>query len=114
MIPAFAPRTLRGDALDAALHLGCGAAGEGEQHHPARIGAADDQMRDAMGERVGLARARAGDDEKRRRFIEGVAAVFDRAALFGVKTRQIAPDPRSIFCGPTCCCIRCLPQLPSV
>ena len=53
------------DALDPAHHLGGGAARECQQQDAARIGAVDDQMRDPMGERVGLARAGAGDDQER-------------------------------------------------
>ena len=54
------------DALDAPRHFGRGAAREGHQQDAARIGAVDDQMRDAVRQRVGLARARAGDDQQRR------------------------------------------------
>ena len=43
-----------------------GAPRERHQQDAARIGAVDDEMRDAMRERVGLARARAGDDQQRR------------------------------------------------
>ena len=50
---------VRGDALDAARHLGGGAAREGQQQDAARIGAVDDQMRDAVRQRVGLAGAGA-------------------------------------------------------
>ena len=58
------------NALDPALHLGGGAPREGEQHHAARIDPADDQMGDAIGQRVGLSRACARDDEQRRSLIE--------------------------------------------
>jgi len=44
---------------------------------------------DAVGERVGLAGTRTRDDEKRRSFIELVAAVFDGAALLGVERGEV-------------------------
>ena len=53
------------DPLDPAGHLLGGAAREGEQQDAPRVGAAQDQMGDAMRERVGLARAGAGDDQER-------------------------------------------------
>jgi hypothetical protein len=54
------------DAADAALHLERGAAREREQQQPIRIGAGEDEARDARGERQRLARTGAGDDEERR------------------------------------------------
>jgi hypothetical protein len=53
------------DALRAARHLLRRAAREGEQQDALGRRAGDEQMRDAMRERVGLARARAGEDEER-------------------------------------------------
>ena len=55
----------RHDTADAAAHLGGGAARERQQQNAARIGAVDDQMSDAMRQRVGLARAGAGNDKQR-------------------------------------------------
>ena len=52
------------DALDPPRHLGGGAAREGHQQDAARIGAVDDQMRDAVRQRVGLAGAGAGDHQQ--------------------------------------------------
>jgi len=46
-------------------HLGCGPAREGHQQNAARVGAIDDKMRDAMGERIGFARTRSGNNKKR-------------------------------------------------
>ena len=74
-----AERASARDALDAARHLGGGAAREGQQQDAARIGAVDDQVGDAVGERVGLARAGAGDDQQR----PGV--VLDGAPLLGIE-----------------------------
>ncbi len=51
--------------LDAAVQLRRRAAGEGGEHDALGIGALQHEMGDAMGERVGLAGARAGDDEQR-------------------------------------------------
>ena len=88
------------DALDPALHFGGGAAGEREQHHPTRVRTRDDEVRDAVGQCVGFARACARDDEKRRCFIKRVAAMFNSAALFGVELGEICcghrqpPTPR--------------------
>ena len=53
------------DPLDAAGHLVGRAAREGHQQDAAGIGAVDHQMRDAMRQRIGLARAGAGDNEQR-------------------------------------------------
>ena len=61
---AFWPMTLAGDPLDPTRHLGRGPAGESQQEDAARIGAVDDQMRDAMGQGVGLARSGSGDDQQ--------------------------------------------------
>jgi len=46
------------------------------------VGTRDVEVRDAVGQRVGFARACA--NEKRRSFIKCVAAMFDSAALFSV------------------------------
>ena len=81
---------LRGDALDAAGHLAGGAAREGHQQDAARIGAVDDQMGDAVGQRVGLARAGAGDDQQRAAGAVPVTdAVLDGAALLGIEAMEV-------------------------
>ena len=64
---AFVPDRAVEDALGAPLHLGGGAAREGQQQDAVRIGAVHHQMRDPMRQRVGLARARARDDQQRPR-----------------------------------------------
>lgn len=56
---------LAADALDTAAHLVGGAAGKGHQQDATRIGAVEDQVRDPVGQRIGLAGARAGDDQQR-------------------------------------------------
>ena len=53
------------------------------------IRAGDDQMRDAMRQRVGLAGTRAGDDQERRDVVEGRTAVLDGPALFGIERREV-------------------------
>jgi len=65
--------------------------GEGHQQDTARVGAVDDQMRDAMGERVRLAGPGAADDEKRsrRRALLLAGAMFDGPSLFGIELFQI-------------------------
>jgi len=82
---------LRCDALDPALHFGGGPAREGEQHHAAGIGAVDDQMSDAVRQRVGLAGTGTGDDQQRRRGVKGTVAMLDGAALLGVQFIEIGP-----------------------
>ena len=47
------------------------------------------EMRDAMRQRVGLAGARAGDDQERRGIVERRAAMLDGAALLRIQRRQI-------------------------
>ena len=89
MTPAFEPKHLCRDALDTALHLGCGAAREGEKHHPARVDARDDEMRDPMCQRVGLAGTRAGNDQERGCLVERVAAMLDGAALLHIQSGQV-------------------------
>ena len=83
------------DALDPALHLGRGAAREGHQQEPTRIGPVDDEMGDPMGERVGLARAGAGDDEERPVVGRGRAdAVLDGAPLLRIELGQVGGHRR--------------------
>ncbi len=53
------------DGVGPSDHLLGGPAGEGEQHDAARVDARADQVSDAVGERLGLARAGSGDDENR-------------------------------------------------
>ena len=77
------------DALDPARHLGRGAARERHQQDPPRIGALDDQMRDPMGERVGLAGSRAGDHQQRRRRQSSHSPVLDGAALLGIERVEV-------------------------
>jgi hypothetical protein len=46
-------------------------------------------MRNSMGKRVGLAGAGPRDNQKGMGFAESLTAVFDGAALFGVKLAKI-------------------------
>ncbi len=85
---AFAQRQC-GDALDAAAHLGCGAAREGQQQQAVRIGAVDEQMRHPVRERVGLAGPRAGNDQKRTGLGNSRPAMFDGAALLRIELVEI-------------------------
>ena len=69
-------------AADAALHLGGGAAREGQQQDALRVGAGEHEPGDARRQRQRLARAGAGDDEQRP--VRGRAradAVLDGAPL---------------------------------
>ncbi len=87
---------LRANAFDAARHLGRRPAGEGHQQDTAGVGPVDDQMRDAMGERVRLAGPGAGDDEKRsrRRALFLPRAMFDGPSLLGIEFLQIGQRRR--------------------
>ena len=87
--PGIPAEYLRNDALDPSLHFGGAPPLNGEENYTARIRARDDQMRNAVGKRVCLAGPCTGDDEKWRRRIKHVAAVFDRAALFGVELVEV-------------------------
>ena len=70
--------------------------GEGHQQDTARVGAVDDQMRDAMGERVRLAGPGPGDDEERsrRRGLLLPRAMFDGPSLLGIEFLQIGQRRR--------------------
>ena len=74
-----APREHR---LHAAQHLGGGAAGEREQEDAPRVGAARDELGDAVDERGRLAGAGAGDDEQR------PVAVLGGGELLGVELHE--------------------------
>ena len=69
----------REDRLDPAQHLGGGAAREREQQDAPRVGAALDEVGDAVHERGRLAGAGAGDDEQR------TVAVLGGGELLGVE-----------------------------
>ena len=56
---------IRNDALNTSHHLGGSTPREGQQHHTTRIGAVDDEVCNAMGKGVGLARACTRDDQER-------------------------------------------------
>ena len=78
------------DALDPAGHLGRGAAGERHQEDASWIATCDDQVRDAMGERIGLAGARAGNDEQGGAHGRAIGdAMLHGAALLRIERVQI-------------------------
>jgi hypothetical protein len=60
----FVAEDLARDPLDPLRHFGCRAARERHQQDPARIGAPDNQMGDAVSKRVGLAGPGTGDDQE--------------------------------------------------
>ena len=74
---------------NSALHFAGGAAREGEQHDATRVRTRGDEVRDAVSQCVGFARACPRDDEKRRCSIKRAAAMFHSAALFGVELGEI-------------------------
>ena len=83
------PHDIGRHALDPARHLGGCAARERQQHDPAGVDAVDDEMRDPMRQRVGLAGAGAGDDQQRAGVDEFRPAVFHGAALVRVELGEI-------------------------
>ena len=95
--PAGSPSAAGDDALDPALHLGRRAAREGEQQDAAGVGAVHDQVRDPVGERVGLARAGAGDHQQRAGNVRAPAgdAVLDGAALLRIEAFESSARPTS-------------------
>jgi hypothetical protein len=78
------------DLVGSARHLECGAPSEGQQQQTMRVGAVQEQMCDPVGESLGLAGARTGrDQQRRRRFRVAADAVFDSAALSRVQVAQM-------------------------
>jgi hypothetical protein len=77
---------LGGDALDPTGHLRRGAPRERQQQDPVRVGTVDDQVPDPMGESIGLARSRAGDDQQGGGAVPEVRpAMFDGPPLLRVE-----------------------------
>ena len=74
---------LRAYPLHPTGHLACGSAREGHQQNAARVGAIDDQMRDA--------RTRSGNNKKRhgRRACAFPNAVFDGPPVFRIELFEI-------------------------
>lgn len=64
MMPALAPRTFE-QMLSTRRPIRRPPAGDGHQQDAARIDAVDDEMSYAVGERVGLPRPSAGNDQQR-------------------------------------------------
>ena len=75
---------LAGDAFDPPLHLGGRASGEGQQHDTSWVDPADDQMCDAVRERVCLSRTRACDNEQCRRLEKRRSSVLDGSPLLRI------------------------------
>ena len=90
-MPALITQDLARDPLDPPGHLGRGPPGERHQQDAARVGAIDDQMRDPMGEGVGLAGPGAGDDQQRasRRAHAPAQAVLDGPPLLGIELFEV-------------------------
>jgi len=90
--PAFDPSTWGAYPFHPAGHLGGSSPREGHEQNAARVGAIDDKMGDAMGERIGLARTRSGNNKKRhgrRACVFSERCVFDRPPLFRIKLFKI-------------------------
>ena len=77
----------RGDALDAPGHFRRRSARKGHQQDTARVGAIDNQMRDAMRQRVGLAGSSPGDDQQRSG--DPGVAMHHRPPLLGVEPGEV-------------------------
>ena len=79
------------DALDPPRHLGGGAARKRHQQNAARVGAVDDQMGDAMRQRVGLAGAGAGNHQQRRggNAVGHPDAMLDGPPLFRIEGLKV-------------------------
>jgi len=88
----------RGVDVDALLHLGCGALGEGHGQDLVRLRRARrDEMDDPRGQHMGLPRPSTGDNEER------PGTVFDREPLLRLKTLQdvrprLAKSKAELFC----------------
>ena len=84
-------RDLPRNPLDPADHLRRRAAGKRQEQNPAWIGALDNQVRHAMRQCVGLARAGARNHQKR--FGEAVGmradAMFDGPSLFRIELGKV-------------------------
>ncbi len=93
---AAAAQHVAGDALDASRHLHGRTPREGHEQDASRIGAVEDQMRHAVGERVGLARAGAGDDEqgRSRTRIALADAMLDGAPLLRIELFEMGEGHR--------------------
>ena len=82
-------QNLARDSLDARRHLGGGAARKRHQKNAPWVGAANDQMRHAMGKRIGLAGSCAGDHQQRRKRARARRAMLDGAPLFRIEAFEI-------------------------
>jgi hypothetical protein len=81
---------LPGDPFDPFRHFGRGASRERHQQDSARVGAADDEMGDTVGEGVRLARSSAGDDQQRGPDMAvATNTVLDGSALLWIKCLKI-------------------------
>ena len=84
---SIAAQHLARDALDPLRHFRRGAARKGHQQDAPRIGALDDEMRDAVRQRVGLAGTGAGDHQQGPSHL--AVAMLDSLTLLVVELRQI-------------------------
>jgi hypothetical protein len=86
------------DARGPAFHFHRRTAGKRQQENSLRIGAGDHQMRDAMRHGIGLARARAGDDQQWS-IVTGVRtdAMLDDATLLRIEGGEVGVGARSWY-----------------
>src|SRR5262249_3404530 len=91
MMPALGPSTWEHIRSTRRVISPAARARECNQQNAARVCAIDDEMRDAMGERIGLARTRSGNNKKghARRTSIFPNAMFDGAPLFRIELFKI-------------------------
>lgn len=90
--PLRCPVGLGEDPRCAAGHLGCRAAGECQQQDTLRIRAVEDEVCDAMDERIGFTGSSTRDNEQRGTGPTATDAVFDRSPLAFVQAHKLTMD----------------------
>ena len=80
---------LADDPLGPHGHLGRGPAGEGQEQDPTRVDSLEHEVGHAVRERVGLAGARAGDDQQGPATGQSLAADLGGGALARVQGGQL-------------------------
>ena len=87
--PGIVAKDFARNTFDPPCHLGRGAPRKRHQQNPAGVRALDDQVGDAMGEGIGLAGTRSGNDEQWCRGQSSLGAVLDCAPLFGIEGFEV-------------------------
>ena len=87
--PGIVAKDLARDTFDPPGHLGRRAPRKRHQQNSAGVRALDDPVGDAMGEGVGLAGTRSGNDEQWCRGESSRGAMLDRTPLFGIEGFEV-------------------------